>query len=120
MPDVIYDALWNGGQNTKDSVYQAGEWVNHQRVHQFAGNVIQTFGGDTINIDQDFMNVGLPAPGGTSQASPAVIQSDRGVDVFYRGSDNKPCYVRHAPGSCSASPRPLPRPLHPPPTPPNP
>jgi len=45
-PDVIYDALWNGGQNTKDSVYQAGEWVNHQRVHQFAGNVIQSFGGD--------------------------------------------------------------------------
>jgi hypothetical protein len=104
MPDVIYDALWNGGQNTKDSVYQAGEWVNHQRVHQFAGNVIQSFGGDTINIDQDFMNVGLPAPGGTSQASPAVIQSDGVVDVFYRGSDSKLWYVRYAPGSGWASP----------------
>jgi Domain of unknown function (DUF1906) len=57
IPDVIDDALWNGQQNTRDSVYQAGEWVNHRRAHQFDGNVIQTFGGVTLNIDQDFLNV---------------------------------------------------------------
>jgi hypothetical protein len=60
IPDVIFDALWNGQRNTSDSVYQPGEWVNHRRVHQFAGNVVQTFGGDTINVDKDFMNVSLP------------------------------------------------------------
>jgi hypothetical protein len=99
MPDVIYDALWNGKQNTKDSVFQAGDWPTHQRVHQFAGNVSQTFGGDTMNIDQDFMNVALAVPGGTSQASPAVIQSNGVVDVFYTGPEGKLWYVRYAPRS---------------------
>jgi hypothetical protein len=104
IPDVIYDALWNGQHDTKDPVFQPGEWANHQRVHQFAGNVVQTFGGDTINVDEDFMDVDLAAPGGTSQASPAVLQDNGAVDVFYRGSDNKLWYVRHAPGSGWARP----------------
>lgn len=59
MPDVIYDALWNGQANTFDSVFSPGQWTNHHRLHQYAGNVTQTFGGVTMNIDQDFMNVQL-------------------------------------------------------------
>jgi Domain of unknown function (DUF1906) len=107
MPDVIYDALWNGKKNTNDSVFSAGQWANHQRVHQFAGNVVQTFGGDTINIDKDFMDVDLPLPGGTSQATSAVIQKNGVIDAFYRGSGNKLFYVRHALGSKWAAPRAL-------------
>jgi len=60
MPDVIYDALWNGQANTFDSVFGPGQWTNHHRLHQYRGNVTQTYGGVTINIDQDFMNVRLP------------------------------------------------------------
>ena len=59
MPDVIYDALWNGQTNTFDSVFGPGQWANHHRLHQYRGNVTQTFGGITLNIDQDFMNVRL-------------------------------------------------------------
>jgi hypothetical protein len=59
MPDVIYDALWNGQTNTFDSVFGSGQWANHHRLHQYRGNVTQTFGGITLNIDQDFMNVRL-------------------------------------------------------------
>jgi Domain of unknown function (DUF1906) len=61
MPDVIYDALWNGQANTFDSVLSAGQWGNHHRLHQYRGNVTRTFGGVTLNIDLDFMNVRLPA-----------------------------------------------------------
>jgi hypothetical protein len=104
IPDIIYDALWNGRQNTSDSVFSPGEWANHRRVHQFAGNVVQTFGGDTINVDQDFMDVSLPGPGGTSQATPAIMQDNGVVDVFYRGSDDRLWYVRYAPGSGWARP----------------
>jgi hypothetical protein len=104
MPDVIYDALWNGKKNTSDLVFKAGQWANHQRVHQFAGNVVRTFGGDTINIDRDFLNVNLPVPGGTPQASPAVIQPNGVIDVFYRGSGSKLWYVRFNPGSGWAAP----------------
>ena len=59
MPDVIYDALWNGHANTADSVFGPGQWAHHQRVHQYNGNITQTYGGVQINIDQDFMNVQL-------------------------------------------------------------
>jgi hypothetical protein len=59
MPDVIYDALWNGQANTFDAVFSPGQWTNHHRLHQYAGNVTQVFGGVTMNIDQDFMNVQL-------------------------------------------------------------
>jgi hypothetical protein len=59
IPDVIYDALWNGQANTFDAVFSPGQWAYHHRLHQYAGNVTKTYGGVTINIDQDFMNVRL-------------------------------------------------------------
>jgi Domain of unknown function (DUF1906) len=87
MPDVIYDALWNGSRNTYDAVVRRHEWSRGRRVHQFAGNVIQRFGGDRIDIDQDYLNLSLTAAGGSLQAGPAVTLPDGSVDVFYRGSD---------------------------------
>jgi Domain of unknown function (DUF1906) len=59
MPNVIFDALWNGRRNTRDTVFGNGEWANHQRVHQFAGNELRRYRGDAINIDLDFLNVRL-------------------------------------------------------------
>jgi hypothetical protein len=59
LPDVIFDALWNGQANTTDPVLRASEWPNHQRVHQFAGNAARSYGGDSINIDEDYLNVKL-------------------------------------------------------------
>jgi hypothetical protein len=59
MPNVIYDALWNGQANTFDPVFGPGEWVHHHRVHQYRGNITRTYGGITMNIDRDHMNVQL-------------------------------------------------------------
>jgi hypothetical protein len=59
LPDVIFDALWNGAANTVDPVLKAREWADHHRVHQFAGNIAQSYGGDPMNIDQDYLNVRL-------------------------------------------------------------
>jgi Rv2525c-like, glycoside hydrolase-like domain len=74
MPDVIYDALWNGQANTFDSVFSPGKWTNHHRLHQYAGNVTQIFGGVTMNIDQDFMNVQLNVALRTYQTIAAGLQ----------------------------------------------
>jgi hypothetical protein len=74
MPDVIYDALWNGQANTFDSVFGPGQWANHHRLHQYRGNVTQTYGGITLNIDQDFMNVRLP---GVQHAYQTVVAALR-------------------------------------------
>jgi len=89
MPDVIYDALWNGSRNTKDRSLRKGQWGGHRRLHQYSSNVTQTFGGATINIDKDYLNVLLATPGGTRQASRAAVQADGTVDVFYRGTDRR-------------------------------
>ena len=59
LPNVIFDALWNGQANTSDSVLKASEWPSHRRIHQFAGNVAGSYGGDSINIDEDYLNVKL-------------------------------------------------------------
>ncbi len=117
MPDVIFDALWNGRRGTHDPVFGPGEWVNHHRVHQFSGNITQTYGGVAINIDQDFMNVKLPGPpaspppsqaamqaSGTSSPSQVVTQPSGVIDVFYRGSDGGLWYLRRAPGEGWARP----------------
>jgi hypothetical protein len=74
-PDVIFDAWWNGAANVTDPVFGPGEWANNQRVHQFSGNVTQTYGGDTIMIDQDYMDVGLPLPNPTPTPTPTPTPS---------------------------------------------
>ena len=57
MPDVIFDALWNGQPNTYDPVLRHGKWSHHRRVRQYNGNVTQTHGGTTMQIDQDYLDV---------------------------------------------------------------
>jgi len=87
MPDVIYDALWNGAANTKDPILPATDWALHHRIHQYQGGLNVTYGGDTINIDQDYLDVQQNVSGGTPQASQAVAQPSGAVDAFYEGSN---------------------------------
>jgi hypothetical protein len=84
MPDAIYDALWNGSKNVRDSVYGPKSWPLDRRLHQFSGNDTVTYSGATIDIDEDYIDVGLPTPGGTMQGTPAVESSS----VFYEGADD--------------------------------
>lgn len=77
IPDVIYDALWNGKRTSSVAVIRADEWPGHRRVHQFAGNVTGTYGGDAISLDEDYLNVllsppkSLPASPGPTEKGPA-------------------------------------------------
>jgi hypothetical protein len=87
IPDVIYDALWNGAANVQDAVYGRGDWPG-TRLHQYSGNVLQTFGGDTLEIDQDYLNLNLIPPGGTLQAAPGAVGASGAAEVFYQGSDH--------------------------------
>ncbi|MFK4084573.1 glycoside hydrolase domain-containing protein [Kribbella sp. NPDC020789] len=64
MPDHLWFAWWNGAANTDGGQYiPAGLWVNHQRLHQYKGDHNETWGGVTINIDSNFLDVaGNPPP----------------------------------------------------------
>ncbi len=85
MPDYIYDALWNGRASTWDGNLRIRQWPRHRRIHQYSGNVTQTFGGDTISIDKDFLNIEVSAPYATAQSSSAVAIPGGRVLVCYRG-----------------------------------
>jgi hypothetical protein len=76
MPDVINDALWNGVANTADSNVPANEWANHQRIHQYQGGHNETWGGSTINVDLDYMDV--QRGGATSGPMAPAMARDNG------------------------------------------
>jgi hypothetical protein len=63
-PDVIWFASYTGVKNTETSYIDPAYWANHQRVHQYSGDVNETHGGYTLNIDGDYMDVQVA--GGTN------------------------------------------------------
>ena len=76
-PDVIWDAHANGVASTDDSYLPAGDWAFHQRVHQYSLGHNETYGGVTINIDQDYLDIG-PASTGPLYAETVTAQGDQG------------------------------------------
>jgi hypothetical protein len=56
LPDHLWIANWNGEQNTADAVVPASAWTPHQRIHQYRGGHNETYGGVTINIDNNYVD----------------------------------------------------------------
>jgi hypothetical protein len=73
VPDVVYDAWWNGLANTADPNIPAFAWANHRRIHQYAGNVDQIHGGIKINIDPDYLDVRFGGGGGGGGSGVAAV-----------------------------------------------
>jgi hypothetical protein len=55
-PDDIWIAHWNGLQTTSDPYVPASYWSNHQRLHQYQGGHKETYGGVSINIDNNYLD----------------------------------------------------------------
>jgi hypothetical protein len=74
MPNVIYFGRWDGKPATRDPVIRHGEWPYHRRLHQYAGNIRQTFGGVSLLVDQDYLNIDLryPRQHGPTRPGPAA------------------------------------------------
>lgn len=63
--DHIWFALWNDAADVDTGSYvPAGYWASHQRLHQYHGGVNETYGGVTINVDRNYLDVaaGTPPP----------------------------------------------------------
>ncbi|UED84152.1 glycoside hydrolase domain-containing protein [Streptomyces profundus] len=61
--DHIWFAWWNGRADTDTGQYAPNEyWADHQRIHQYVGEVTETHGGVTINIDRNYLDVGAGTP----------------------------------------------------------
>jgi Rv2525c-like, glycoside hydrolase-like domain len=107
MPDVIWDALWNGAANTADSVIPAADWPNHQRAHQFNGGADETYGGDTIDVDQDYLDVNLQPPGPAQPGQAALMTETGKVSDYVIRSKNLYAYYQTSPGGAFAGPKKL-------------
>jgi hypothetical protein len=53
-PDDIWIADWNGAKTVSDPHVPAGDWSDHQRLHQYSGDHDETYGGVTFQIDGDW------------------------------------------------------------------
>ncbi len=99
MPDVIFDAFWNGSASTGGRGMFDGHWPVHKRIHQYSGNVTQTFGGARLNVDKDVLNVRVRAPRTTGQSTAAVAVPGGSVLAFFRGGSDRLWLDRYvAPG----------------------
>jgi hypothetical protein len=60
LPDQIWVARWDGQANTDTEAQylRADGWRPHARVKQYQGGHDETWGGVTINIDRNFLDVG--------------------------------------------------------------
>ena len=58
LPDRIWIARWDGKANTSTSYIRNDGWRPGGRVKQYEGGHDETWGGVTINIDRNFLNVG--------------------------------------------------------------
>jgi len=57
VPDFIWFAWWNGNPSTSNiTCISTSHWANHQRHKQYAGGHTETYGGVTINMDNDCSN----------------------------------------------------------------
>jgi hypothetical protein len=93
-PDDVWFAHWNGLRNTSDQASYPGfpdAYWNHQRVHQYSGNLYQSWGGVGVSIDADWVDgavAGTPvnvAPVGSSQ-NEVAFQENTG-SLWSVGSD---------------------------------
>lgn len=90
MPDVIYDAVWNGEHSTADKRLHHLWW--HKRIHQFTGQRTQAYGGVTLDVNRDFFDMQQGAAyvsTFTSQPTSAVNLPDGSTMVFYRAPDRQ-------------------------------
>ncbi len=68
-PDAIWIANWNGVEGVFGDPYVSdGIWANHQRVHQYRGGHKETWGGVSINIDNNYVDGAVVT--GTSEPQP--------------------------------------------------
>jgi hypothetical protein len=55
--DAIWIAAWSGtGQLTGFNTIPDGVWSDAQRIHQYAGDHDETWGGITINVDSNLVH----------------------------------------------------------------
>ena len=78
LPDQIWVADWNGKANNASSYIRSDGWLPYRRAHQYQGGHNETWGGVTINIDRNYLDLRTPSIAGVVPApapAPPVASS---------------------------------------------
>ena len=78
LPDQIWVATWDGHANTSTGYLRSDGWMPHKRVKQYAGPQRFTYGGVTIDIDRDWVDLGR------GSTAPAERDHCGGVRISFR------------------------------------
>ncbi|WP_445259115.1 glycoside hydrolase domain-containing protein [Nocardioides aurantiacus] len=71
MPDQVWIADWDGRATTSSSWVRSTGWTNHARAKQFRGDHRETWGGVTITIDTNYVDLRTPRiPGAVTTPTP--------------------------------------------------
>lgn len=72
LPDQIWIADWDGKRNTSTSYIRSDGWQDGGRAKQYLGGHNERYGGVTINIDSNWLELRTPKiPGGSAAPAPA-------------------------------------------------
>ncbi|HEX3174093.1 MAG TPA: glycoside hydrolase domain-containing protein [Solirubrobacterales bacterium] len=69
LPDDLWSANWNGKATAADPYVPSTTWIGH-RIHQYAGGHDETWGGVTINIDNNYAEGGVVGTASPADADP--------------------------------------------------
>jgi hypothetical protein len=58
-PDYVDFARWDKKVTVADPVIPAGYWLPQRRMKQYQGGHVETYGGVSINIDNDYLDIRL-------------------------------------------------------------
>jgi hypothetical protein len=97
-PDHMWIAWTNGAANTDGGPYlRSSVFTNHQRIHQYKNGASETFGGKSLTVDWNALDVGgTSAPAAPSALTPAAstatvpsTSTSRRIAELARGSTPK-------------------------------
>jgi len=130
QPDHIWIANWDGRRTAEDPYVPDDAWAEHQRIRQYRGGHDETWGGVTINVDNNYVEgatagssvaseddpqgslewIGSPLPGQLQVAGwafdPNAPRRPVSVRVYVGGKPGRPGVVRHELGPIAVQPRP--------------
>jgi peptidoglycan hydrolase-like protein with peptidoglycan-binding domain len=71
LPDQVWIADWNGRADTSSTYIRSDGWLPYRRAHQYKGGHNETWGGVTINIDRNYLDLRTPRLPGSTTPPPA-------------------------------------------------
>jgi hypothetical protein len=86
-PDDLWSANWNGRATASDPYVPSTAWTGH-RIHQYAGGHDESYGGVSINIDNDYVEggtAGTAVPGADPKGRLEAVSSPRPGQVSISG-----------------------------------